>query len=31
MAKINNFDEDNDELLKVDENCAADKHSPTGG
>ena len=31
MAKTNNFDEDNDELLTVEENCAADKHSRMGG
>ena len=33
MAKINNFDEANDELLTVEEQLyyTADKHSPIGG
>ena len=31
MAKINNFDEANDKLLTVEENYAADKHSPIRG
>ena len=31
MAKINNFDEANDELLTVEEKLYCKKHSPIGG